>query len=254
MTTSEQMATARGRLGARSAYDGRIEEYHRRQADALSSMAKWTERTAATMGQQNAVLASGFGVIPTAGVLELKMRGPYAHAAVVNLGGTVAVVSSAGAGNQPGPGSGAFLVPGLAFNSQPLVGTSLSIYGTAGAQVSYSVYARPMPPSASSLAGVAGAPGSPGGAPATAGPPFTVPSTTTSSLIIAANPARRGLTLMNDSTSVAQMNLAGGNAVTSWGFSLQPGERYELNPVSQNAITAAWPTAAAGQMRGEEFS
>jgi hypothetical protein len=244
-TTADHMATARGRLRARADYDARAEEYNRRAADYLAQVAKWTERTASTMGQQNAVLASGYGVIPTSGVLEVKLRAPYAHAAVVNLGAAPAIVASSGAGNVPGPGSGAFVVPGLAFNSAPLVGTSLAVYGGVGALVSYSVYARPMPPAACSVAGSSGAP-------ASAGVPFTVPASLTSVTIVTANPGRRGLTLMNDSTSVAQINSNGGNAQTVWGFSLQPGERYEQNPVTANTVTAAWIGAASGQMRVTE--
>lgn len=71
-----------------------------------------------------------------------------------------------------------------------------------------------------------------------------IPASVSTITIVAANPARRGLILWNDSTSTALMKLGTGASSTEFTWKLGPQAGYELpTPIYQGEITALWEAA-----------
>jgi hypothetical protein len=79
-----------------------------------------------------------------------RYKVPYAAVAVLNAGTSPVIVSTGPAqGSAPGGGQGQVIVPALSFAAWNMEGSSLSIYGPAGTQISYSVFTDSVMPSAS---------------------------------------------------------------------------------------------------------
>lgn len=72
----------------------------------------------------------------------------------------------------------------------------------------------------------------------------TVVSSASSVTILAANAARKGATITNDSTAILYLSLAGGTASTSnYSVQLSSGAYYEVPFTINTALTGIWASA-----------
>jgi hypothetical protein len=96
----------------------------------------------------NEVLEMGVGVIDSAGMFSRDYRAPYAAVGVVNPvagAGAFIVTNSPRQGSAPAAGAGVFDVPAGAGVVRRMAGTTLTIYGTAGARVNFTVFSVAQP-------------------------------------------------------------------------------------------------------------
>lgn len=239
---------ARSRLTTgREAHDRAMRDLSQRQCDSLAALSHMTQRWAERMGQYNNVLETGDATVDSSGIWGRDFRAPYAAVAVSNRSDADLRVVSGGRAQRPGDGAGSFTVPARTFGRYPLVGTSVTVYGTAGAVFSYSVLAGPCPPYA---AGLGTDPGATGAALA------NVAASVASVVLAAANAGRRGLVVVNDSaTATLYVALDGSTAsATNFSYVLLPGDTYEMaRPVVTGAVTGVWD-AAVGTARVTETS
>lgn len=83
-----------------------------------------------------------------------------------------------------------------------------------------------------------------------------VAQSTSSVVLAAANPARMGLTIYNDSSYPLYVRVAAGPATTdNWTVKLRKDDYYELpNPAYLGEVTAIWGSAGAGAARVTEMT
>lgn len=78
---------------------------------------------------------------PASGYVERSYRIPFAAIAALNLGNSQVTICNAGAQSPvPGPGQGQQIVPANRFLGFNMAGQTVTFYGAAGQQVSYSVF------------------------------------------------------------------------------------------------------------------
>jgi hypothetical protein len=94
----------------------------------------------------NSVLLSELVEIPASGITHRDTSTPYASVGVWAYSGQVTVDSGSAGGLAPTAGIGVIVVPSGGGVVWPLVGTTLSIYGTAGDQVLIALWSKPQCP------------------------------------------------------------------------------------------------------------
>lgn len=129
----------------RTEANARLVELQHAALNAL--VAKTTQLVELLEGQAlNGVLETATLSFGADGTIQRDYRVPYAAVMVANATGQPVSVQAGGRGvAAPGNGSGLFVVRNAVSATIPLVGTSLTLYGPAGAAVSFSVLSRPIP-------------------------------------------------------------------------------------------------------------
>lgn len=241
----------RNRLGSRIEHEAVMRALAERQCAAIEGLAEGglatAVRLAEAMGARDGVLGTGDATVPTGGAWDINVRAPYAGVAILNRSDASLTVVAAGRATAPGDGPGMFTVPPRSLVAMPLLGTTLAVYGTAGAKFSYTLSARPLTPYAAQ-AGVEPR--------ATTPVLANVAADAASTTIRAANPNRLGLVVVNDSASATlYLALDGSTASTSnYSYLLLPGDTYEMaRPVVTTTVTGIW-SAAVGTARVTELT
>jgi hypothetical protein len=182
----------------------------------------------------SAVLFSGTVLLNDEGQWSQTYPVPFAAVAVVNWGASTLTV--AGDGLQaiaPTSGPGVFQVAPFASGTQPVLSSTLSIYGSAGAQVNVVVLERPQDPSRDSMA--ASVPGV-----FSAGAQVAVGAAAVE--LAPASTARRALTITNVGAAAMRIGLAGVTATT--GFArLEAGQQVTIR--TAQAVYAIRETASS---------
>jgi hypothetical protein len=98
-------------------------------------------------GIVNNVLLSTLATFDAEGRIAFDWHAPYGSVAVAAHGaGNVTVTNAGPAASAPTGGRGVHLVKGAHAAVINLLGTTLTLYGTAGEQVSLQVFTKPQPP------------------------------------------------------------------------------------------------------------
>jgi hypothetical protein len=146
------------------------------------------------------------------------------------------VISTGGESDTaPTVGEGVFLIPGGIERTVAIAGNVLVIYGTVGATVAVTLWLRPQNPESAATHPYAA--DSPNG-------PQRIAASATTEVLAAANGARRGLTVYNESNAVLYLALAPVATLTVYTIQVNPGAYYELPvPVYRGIVSGIWSAA-----------
>lgn len=189
----------------------------------------------------NGILYSGTVVIPAKGARNVTTRANFASATVRPAGADV-VVTAAGEGERaPTEGPGVFAIPGDVERTVAIASNVLVIYGTPGTAVSVTLWIRPQPPSTSAA--------HPNGVDSPLGPQ-RIGAAAATTVLAAANPFRRGLTVFNESTATLFLALAPTASLTAYTVQLVAGAYYELQgmPLYRGIVSGIWSAATGAAL------
>lgn len=236
----------------------------KREADALVSAAllEATRQAAAASTELLAILRGGGlvnGVLEAttrplddAGELHLSWRVPAGSAAVTNRSDAPVVVSNAALGSTSGRGTTEIPAGGSAVVY--LASTDLTVTGSPGGVVAVTAFTGVMPPAwATPGAGGGIVVGQPTAATAALS---SVADSTTSAVLLPANPDRKGFAVYNESAANLFIAFAATASATAYTIKLPAGGYYEAptTAVYLGDVAGVWDADSTGSARITELS
>lgn len=197
----------------------------------------------------NGVLYSGTRRFNASGWTVVEATVPFAAATVRGAGSDVTIAAGSGTSSSiPTDGPGVFTLPADVEKTVAVTGNVLVVYGTPNATVAITLWIYAQPPTTSESHPIM--------CDTTAAGPTRVGGAIASTLLAAANPARRGLLIFNENPLATTLNVAYGPtaSATLYTVTVPGGSLHEIPgpPFYRGIVTGIW-SAATGAAQVTEL-
>lgn len=214
-----------------------------RQACASEAIAGQASTIAelATGLKLNGVIYSGTVKIGSGGTKTVRAMINFASATVRPQGADITIGTGGESDRAPTTGEGVHLIPGDVQRTVAIAGNVLVIYGTPNTLVAVTLWIRPQQPESSES--------HPIGVDCPNGPQ-RVNAATASTVLVAANPFRRGLSVFNEGTAILWLACAPTASATVYTVQVPSNELYELPPAPlyRGVVSGIWQAAGGAAL------